>query len=244
MQHDLARARGFGQEMLPWKEALDAVNDFESKGGKFGPGAEARQDVQAFVQALSPKLASALGIDPKELADFAKAKKYLAQGLQTRAAGFGTGTADHLATAAAGTPNVHVTDLALPDLIKMNMAARRAEQAQTMDARKAGPMGYSDAAGSWSSKNDIRAFALDQLSPEARTKLLGSLKKGTPEYTRFNNSLRSAYEHGLMTPPGKTSEQPHPAATKAPDGNWYLPDPKRPGKVMKVTPAMLPQLGG
>jgi hypothetical protein len=193
---------------------------------------------------LSPTIARWAGIDPNELKDYAKADKYLTQAVQTRAAGFGAHTDQQLATTISGSPNVHINDLAVDDVLKAMIATRRAEQAQTMEARKAGPIGYSDAAGSWSARNDIRAFSLDQLTPEGRAKLLGSLKKGTPEWTRFNNSLRSAYENGLMTPPGKQSEQPHPAATKAPDGNWYLPDPNRAGKVMRVTPSMLPQLGG
>jgi hypothetical protein len=33
---------------------------------------------------------------------------------------------------------------------------------------------------------------------------------------------------------GSSAEAPLPNAKKAPDGNWYVPDPNRPGKFAKV----------
>lgn len=42
----------------------------------------------------------------------------------------------------------------------------------------------------------------------------------------------------LGTPPSRRNaaspSAPYPGAKKAPDGNWYVPDPKRPGKYLKV----------
>lgn len=196
---DQGVASKFNERMTPWTEALRAVNDFQAKGGNFGPGAEARQDVAGLIQSLSPTLGAALGIDPKKLADFAGAKKYLTQTLQNRAGSLGVHSDQGLSTTVSGSPNVHVTDFALPDLIKTGIAVNRAEQAQIQEASKAGPENYAAAKADWTKKNDIRAFKIDLMEPAERAKFLKSL---TPaERARVNNSLRSADEAGIIDMP-------------------------------------------
>jgi hypothetical protein len=128
--------------------------------------------------------------------------------VQNRASGFGVHTDQGLATTISGSPNVSVNDLAVKDVIKSAMALRQAEHAQTLTASKAGAPNYSAAAAAWPAQHDVRAFLLDKLDPDARAKLLGSLKKGTPEYEKFNRTLREAYEYGLMQRPGKSSNGP------------------------------------
>jgi hypothetical protein len=207
MRGDLSRQANFGQEMAPWQEALKAANDLRTKYGEgyFGPGSKGRQDFESYFYSLAPQVAQWAGVDPEKLRDYAKADKYLTQGVQSRAAGFGAHTDQQLATTISGSPNVHVNDLAVDDVIKTAMSLRRAEYAQVQQSKKAGGPGYTEAKADWASKNDVRAFSLDLLSPEARAKLLGSLKKGTPEYERFNNSLQAAYESGVMDRPSATT---------------------------------------
>jgi hypothetical protein len=204
MQGDLTRARNFGQDIFPLHQALDAANDLKAKYGEgyFAPGAKARNEFQSMIYGFSPQLSRVLHIDPEKLRDFAKADKYMTQAMQSRASAFGSHTDSALATAVSGNPNVNVNDLTVDDVLKSTIALRRAEHAQTLSASKGGGPGYTQAAASWPAQNDVRAFALDLMSPEARAKLLGSIKKGTPEWRRFNNSLRSAYDSGIMSRPG------------------------------------------
>jgi hypothetical protein len=202
MQGDLARARNFGGEMFPWQQALDAANALKDKYGTgyFGPGSKARQEFAATFYTLVPQLATTLGVDPEKIKNYAVADKYLTQAMQTRAAGFGHGTDAQLATTLSGSPNVGVTDLALHDLIKGSIALRRAEQAQTLTASKAGPQQYTNAASAWPAFHDIRAYTVDMLTPDARNKLISSLSPA--ERNKFNRTLREAYESGVLQRPG------------------------------------------
>jgi len=210
MQDDLARARNFGSEMFPWQQALDAANKLEDKYGKgyFAPGSKGRQEFQSFFYGVSPTLARWLGGDEEKLKNYAEADKYLTQAVQSRAANFGVHSDQGLATTISGSPNVSVNDLAVKDVIKASMALRQAEHAQTLASAKAGPVNYTAASAAWPAQHDIRAFLLDKISPEARTKLLSSLKPGSPEYKKFNATLREAYDTGLMTRPGGAPNAP------------------------------------
>jgi hypothetical protein len=204
MQGDLLRARRFGEEVFPLHQALDAAENLKAKygAGYFGPGSKGRQEFESYFYGIAPTLSRWVGVDPEKLREYAKADKYMTQAMQSRAANFGSHTDSALATAISGNPNVSVNDLAVEDVLKSSIALRRAEHAQTLSASKGGGPGYTQAAASWPAQNDVRAFALDLMSPEARAKLLGSIKKGTPEWRRFNNSLRSAYDSGIMSRPG------------------------------------------
>lgn len=204
-QADLARAGNFGQDMFPWQQALDAVNGLKEKYGKgyFAPGSKGRQEFESYFYGLSPTVARWMGVDEDKIKDYAKADKYLTQAVQSRAANFGVHSDQGLATTISGSPNVGVNDLAVDEVLKASMAVRQAEHAQTLSAAKAGPVGYSQAKSDWASTHDIRAFLLDKISDEARAKLVGSIKPGTPERDRFNRTLSEAYETGLMTRKGR-----------------------------------------
>jgi hypothetical protein len=207
MQEDLGRARNFGQDIFPMQQALDAANKLKEKYGEgyFAPGSKGRQEFQSYFYGISPTVARWLGGDPEKLKEYAKADKYLTQAMQTRASNFGTHTDQALATAISGSPNVGVNDLAVEDVLKSSIALRRAEHAQTLSASQAGGPNYTGAAARWPAQHDIRAFAVDLMTPEARAKLLGSFRKGSPEWVKFNNSLREAYESGVMARPGKSN---------------------------------------
>jgi hypothetical protein len=247
MVRDQGRAGNFGQEMFPLEQASRKIDELKAKYGEgfFGPGSKGRQDFEGYFYALSPTIARYAGIDPQKLKNYAEADKYLTQALQTRAAGLGAHTDQQLATTISGNPNVHINDLAVDDVLKGLIAARRAEHAQTLEsAKRGGPVNYLTESSSWPARNDIRAFTLDLLPPDQRAKLLGSIKKGTPEYERFNNSLRSAYDTGVMTRPG-AEPPPLPGARKGVDVDgsrkWFIPDPNRPGKQLRID---LPKIGG
>ena len=88
-----------------------------------------------------------------------------------------------------------------------------------------------------------RAFAALQTarSPEAAVAELAKVKA---QLARSRHALQEAFvrqysgdrpPHAGMPPPGAgTAPPPAPGAKQAPDGNWYVPDPNRPGKYLRV----------
>jgi hypothetical protein len=254
----------FSQRALPLQEAVRNIDALVTKYGQgvFGPGAERRKEWEGFLQTLSPGAAKKIGIDPQDLEYFAKTKKYLTQAMSNRNVQLGGHSDQQLATTISGFPNVEVTDLALPDLAKTALAAQRAEQAQMLEGQRSGGPKYTESLSKWPQRNDVRAFALDLMPQAQRDKLIASL---TPdEKKRFNNSLRSAYDAGVIDrsgAPSPSSSAPSrapaaPVAAKTPpkpavpgvrlgrraDGTpgWFISDPARPGKHLEVT---LPGLG-
>lgn len=66
------------------------------------------------------------------------------------------------------------------------------------------------------------------------------LQPGSPEVPASSGFLGFGAKPGVpaqpsrLTPVQSPSAPPAPGARQAPDGNWYTPDPNRPGKFMKV----------
>jgi hypothetical protein len=201
MQSDLARSRNYGQEITPWHEALKDVQALKDKGFSFGPGAKGRQDFQSFLYSLTPQLAAKYGVDPEKLRLFADAQKYLTQATLSRASQGLHGSDLQLATTVTGNPNVDINSMSIEDTVKMAIALRRMEHAQTLEASKAGGPRYTAEASRWPTSIDQRAFALDLMPAKDRDALLHSFKKGTPEYARFNKSLEAAHLSGVMLSP-------------------------------------------
>jgi hypothetical protein len=200
-----ARESNFRSEMFPWEQAVAATKKLKElypQGGFFAPGAKARQDFESFLYGVSPTLAK-WGVDPEKLKEFSKADKYLTQATQQRANDFGVHSDAGLASAIRGQPNTSVNDLAAEELIPASAAVRRAQFIQHMASKEGGGLNYLNASSQWPASNDIRALTFDMLDEDKRKKLLASLKKGTPEYERFNNTLREAYKYGAMDRPGR-----------------------------------------
>lgn len=193
-------AGSFAQRTFPLMQAIPALERLGTKGG--GPPADTVNQVKSFIQSLGAgKIA---GIDPENVKDFDEANKYLLNYAQQRGAAFGAETNDKLAAAIASNPNTHMSNLAAQDVAKSALAIERMTQAQTLEFSRQGgtPDQFADWSLKWSPNQDARAFALDVMSPDARKKLLGSLKPGTPEYKKFTDSLAIAEANGLVTFPG------------------------------------------
>ncbi len=196
MQGDLARAGNYGQEIFPWKQALEKLQALGPAG--IGPGTEGRKQLASFIySALGPTIARWGGIDPERLKNFDEAQKYLTQATLQRAASFGHGTDQQLATTITGNPNVHINDLAAVDVTKMAIATRAMEHAQTLYAAKFGPAGYTKAKADFAAQQDPRAYlmATGLASPEQIAAWKDTLKGA--ERDKFNRSLRTAKEAGL-----------------------------------------------
>lgn len=200
LQADLEKASTYGQEIYPWMQALDKVKALGAGGT--APGSKGRQEVESFLYGLSPEFAKVIpGFDATKIKNYAELEKYLTQATQQRAQGFGVHTDQGLATAIAGSPNVHINDLAVHDVVKSAIALRRMEHAQTIVNEGAGPVGYTSSKSKWATGQDPVAYAVDLMTPEARTKYIKSLKGKSLQ--RFNDSLQSAYASGVIDRPGQ-----------------------------------------
>lgn len=199
MQADLAHARNFNQEIFPWQQALEKLEEL-GPGGT-GPGSKGRQEFQSYLFALNPTIARWAGVDPSKLQNYAEAEKYLTQATQTRAAGFGADTNMKLATAISGSPNIHINQLSNVDVTRAAIALRRMEQVQTLEASRSGAPNYTNAAANISARLDPRAFAIDMMQPEQIIHLQKTLKG--PERAQFNRSLQMAIEDGVISAPGR-----------------------------------------
>jgi len=198
-----AHESNFRAEMFPWEQAIESMKrlkELHPEGGFFAPGAKARNDFKAFVYGFSPTLAR-WGANPEDMKEFAKSDKYLTQATQQRANDFGVHSDQGLATAIRGQPNVSVNDLTGEELIPAAAAVRRAQYLQHMASKEGGGASYLNNSAKWGANRDIRALTFDILDDKQKAKLLSSLKKGTPEYERFNNTLREAYKYGVMDRP-------------------------------------------
>lgn len=197
MQNDLDRAKNYQQEITPWNQALDKLQQLGPGG--VGPGSKGRQEAESFMFALNPTIARWAGVDPAKIKNYAEAEKYLTNATQTRAAGFGSHTDMQLSTALTGSPNVHINQMAAVDVTKMAIALRRMEQTQTLENAKAGGPKYTENSAKWGTTVDPRAFAIDLMPPEQVEKLQKELKGAARD--KFNRSLRLGIENGVITPP-------------------------------------------
>jgi hypothetical protein len=197
MQADLARAGNFKTDIFPLTQALDLAKSLGPGG--MAPGSKGRQDFESFVYGLMPSLVPA-GMQDK-IKNYAELEKYLVNNASQRANSMGPHTNDGLAQATTGSPNVHINDLAGIDLIKAQIALRRMEQAQTIQAAKGGPVSYTTNKAQTAAGFDPRAFQIDLMNPDQVTKLQKTLKGA--ERVKFNASLRAAIDSGAITQPGQ-----------------------------------------
>ena len=163
------------RRVLSLKKALAGINDAQT-----GANSEGLNELRSTIQTFSPKVASALGINPNQVASYDEAKKYLTQYAAGTASAYGPGTDAKLAAAATGNASTHISQLAAKDVIRVNMGLERMGQAQVAAFNAAGQPGGLSAFPTWSANwartVDPRAFMLDVLPKADRLKVLSSLK--------------------------------------------------------------------
>ena len=191
----LNREATYGQEMYPLNRALELVQKL-GPGGT-GPGVEGRNNLASFINSLAPSWSSFLpGVDQTRIKDFEELNKYLTQGAQARAVSLGGHTDSQLATTLTGSPNTHINDMAVGDVLKANIALRNMQRVQTMEAKNAGPLGFRDKAAEVAGQLDPRAFLLPMLNQQQRMDLQKNLSG--QERDRFNASVRLGIKHGAI----------------------------------------------
>jgi hypothetical protein len=211
---DRTNTGSFSQRTFPLQQAITDLTALGTKGG--GPGADTANEINSFLQTTAAQfgLPAPPTVKPNDIATFDEATKYLTQYATQRASALGTGSSDYLAVALTGNPNMKMSNLAAQDVARATMGVERMNQAKVLEFQNLHPEGanaaagdYADWAANWSKDQDIRAYALDVMTPDARTKLLDSLKPGSKEEQRFAQSLATAEQLGLVTKPGAPSGQ-------------------------------------
>lgn len=199
---DLSAARvreaKFQQEVTPLVKAIPALEALGQT--KTGVGSEQMNEIRSFLVTLG--VANADAIEDTKLYD--EARKYLTQFAQANG---DTNTNDKLAAAFAGNPSTSISNAAAVDVAKTALALRKLQNAQLMAFEGAGlpDSQFSKFASQFNATQDPRAYGIDMMSPEARAKLIGSLKGD--EKARFAQSLRTAIQLGLVQPPGAANGQ-------------------------------------
>jgi hypothetical protein len=194
-QRDLLRAGNFKQDIFPLTRALELAKSLGPGG--MAPGSKGRQEFESYVYGLMPSLVPPAMQD--KIKNYAELEKYLVNNASQRAQNLGPHTNEGLAAATTGSPNVHINDLAGIDLIKAQIALRRMEHAQTLQAAKAGPANYTAEKAKFAAGQDPQAYAVDLMEPEQRQKLHITIR-GTAR-DRFNDSLAAAIDSGAIDAP-------------------------------------------
>jgi hypothetical protein len=192
---DLTDSRDYATRMNPLKQAIPLLEK-----SKTGPGSETIQHVKAFAQAMGIPVPN-----EKSIADYAEAKKYLAQNAASVAPP-GTNIPSVL-NAFEANPNMQQPKQAAVDLSKMLYGLGRLKQASMLAFQKYGPKlpngqpdaaQYNEWASKWSPKQDIRGYIADLMTPEQRAALTKSVKPGSPTAQKIKESYLSAKEHDLL----------------------------------------------
>lgn len=179
---------GSAQRVFQLGEALNGL-----QGTNTGPGTEWRNNVLSYALA-----AGAPGIDPKDVASYDKAMKYLTQSASATAGAMGSDS--KLATALTGNASTSISNMAAQDVVKANIALERIKQAQADVFGKTGalPGEFSKWSVQWNKNVDPRAFALDMMDVKDRAKLIEGLKSA--EKQKFVDSVKLALGSGLIDP--------------------------------------------
>lgn len=157
--------------LVPMRKVLDIVGQ---PGVKTGPGTQAMNTAQSFINANLGWLPAAARPDAGKIASLEEARKYMVQIGGAQAAQYGPGTNEKLAVAASGNANPDISNMAVADVMRMNIALKRAEIAKIAGYRGA-PEDYSDYAAGYARSVDPRAFMWDMQTPAERQKTLSTI---------------------------------------------------------------------
>lgn len=198
------RASTFGADMYPMTQLLSKLETAGPQG--VGPGSQELNTMKSFVQSNLNWLPGADKIigDPTKIQNYDEASKYATNLAGARAAQYGHGTDQAMATSLVGSPNTHISQLAGVDLTKAIIGLRRMDQAQALEAdAKDVPVGKTGSwAAKWATNVDPRAFMVDLMNPDQLSNLQKTLAKNPKDYAKFNNSVKMAIDHGIITQPG------------------------------------------
>jgi hypothetical protein len=191
----LTRAKSFKADLYPAQSALEGIKELGPQG--VGPGTESLNNLKSaiitWLPNADPKLVEGVG-------NFEQTRKYLTQ--IARSSGT-TGTNDQLAAAFEANPSIKLSQAATTNVLKSVISLRKMEHAQTLLFNKTGlpPDQYSKWIATNQNVLDARAFGFDMMDKDAKSKLIGELKKDPKTLKRFEDSLQFAHDAELIEPP-------------------------------------------
>jgi hypothetical protein len=156
------------------------------------------------VQALRGTLVTLGLATPDQAAkvqSYDEANKYLTQYAQQKAASFGHGTDAQLSAAMTGNGSTHISNLAAQDVVKVNMALERMDQARmkAWESANLPPSEYAKWKSQFGSTMDPRVFVADQLDP---AKVQAMVKGMSPkEQAMFRAQYNWSVKNGLINGP-------------------------------------------
>jgi hypothetical protein len=177
-----------GKRVNMLQNAADALSKAQT-----GTGADKLNAVRGVV--------AMLGGPADKVASYDEANKYLTQYAQQKAASFGHATDAQLSAALTGNGNTHISNLAAQDVVKVNMALERMDQARMQAWQSAGlpPAQYSQWKSQFGAAMDPRVFVADQL-PAAK---VGAMVKAmnAKEQATFRQQYNWAVQNGYINGP-------------------------------------------
>jgi hypothetical protein len=177
-----------GQRINMLQQAGDALSKAQT-----GTGADKLNAVRGLI--------ATLGGPADKVASYDEANKYLTQYAQQKAASFGHGTDAQLSAAMSGNGNTKISNLAAQDVVKVNLALERMDQARMQAWQNAGlqPSQYAQWKSQFGSTMDPRVFIADQMDP---AKIQGMVKKMNPkEQATFRTQYNWAVQNGYINGP-------------------------------------------
>lgn len=189
---DRANAAQWAQRVTP----LEKLNDLFESDVLTGKGSNIVSDLS--------KVAATFGIPIEGAQDQAtlisEIDKYASQ--LARNSGAAGNTDNQLAISITANPSASMDKMAARDVTKVLLGLERFNQGKILAAQASGvdPRQYADFAVNWGANIDPRAFAFDLMSPEAKGKLVNGMSD--KEFEKFQQSLSTATQLGLVTPPG------------------------------------------
>lgn len=130
-----------------------------------------------------------------------EAAKYLTQYAQQKAASFGHGTDAQLSAAMTGNGSTHISNLAAQDVVKVNMALERMDQARmkAWESANLPASQYAKWKSQFGSTMDPRVFVADQLDP---AKVQAMVRGMNPkEQKTFRTQYNWAVQNGFINGP-------------------------------------------
>ena len=194
---DRATASQWAQRITP----LTKLNDLFETDVLTGKGSDMVSDLA--------KVASTFGIPLEGAADQAnyvsQIEKYASQ--LARNSGAAANTDNQLAVAITANPSASMDKMAAKDVTKVLLGLERLQQGKFLAAERMGiePKDYANFAAQWGSSVDPNAFAFDLMTPEAKKKLVDGMSD--KEFAKFQQSLSTAVDLGLVNPPGARGGQ-------------------------------------
>jgi len=205
---DASNPNGSQQRIFNLQQAQAALAQ-----AKTGPGTQTVSDVAGVIGSWAPDFVkNVTGLDVKELATNRDiAAKYLTRLAGAQAQNIGGGvTNDKLAAGVAGSPNIHIQDLAANDILKVMTAQEQMRQYlwNQAQAQNVQPKDFANWSAKWATSHDPRAFIVNTLPPAQHKALVDSLIKNgnaTPEGVTFANTVSELRKNGAM--PGEAPTQ-------------------------------------